>query len=78
MSDALTGFLEASVRLATPLGLAALRLLGAYLRGLDPSFSHKIDAGRKIYRVAASKARGLQRSASAGSSGAEVSAVREA
>jgi hypothetical protein len=40
-----------------PVGVEAARLLGGYLRGIDPEFTHKSDAAQKLYRVAARRAR---------------------
>ena len=40
-----------------PIGVEACRLLGSYLRDLDPSFTYKNEVGQRIYRLAAARAR---------------------
>lgn len=40
-----------------PVGVEAAKLLGGYLRGIDPGFTHKSDAAQKVYRLAAGRAR---------------------
>ncbi|MDX6309992.1 MAG: hypothetical protein QOI06_3038 [Nocardioidaceae bacterium] len=40
-----------------PVGVEAAKLLGGYLRGIDPEFTHKSGAAQKIYRLAAGRAR---------------------
>jgi hypothetical protein len=40
-----------------PVGVEAARLLGGYLRILDPAFDHRSHAALKLYRAAARKAR---------------------
>ncbi len=37
--------------------MEACRLLGSYLRDLDPSFTYKNEVGQRIYRLAAARAR---------------------
>jgi hypothetical protein len=42
-----------------PIAVEAIRLLRAYLSGLDPSFSHDDIAARRLHRIAAREAKGV-------------------
>jgi hypothetical protein len=48
---------ESSNESLSPIGIEAARLLGQYLRAIDPAYDHRTSHGQRLYRAAAAEAR---------------------